>query len=71
MFPLKRLFLHSSLTNRRNSPPISYLDGSPVAGEYPSGHMDILGEMDKVVGSLVQELEDRNLLNDTIIVFTR
>lgn len=33
-----------------HTPPIQYLDGSPVANVYPTRHMDILGEMDKVVG---------------------
>ena len=53
-----------------HSPPKTYLDGSPIAGVYPSGQMDLLLEMDKVVGSLVQQLNDRNLLNDTIVIFT-
>ena len=53
-----------------HSPPFNYIDGSPVAGEYPNGHMDVLFEMDKVVGSLIQALEDRNLMNNTVVIFT-
>lgn len=53
-----------------HSPPDKYIDGSPVAGQYPSKHMDLLGEVDKVVGSLVEALAERNQLEDTIIIFT-
>ncbi len=53
-----------------HSPPDEYIDGTKVAGEYGNGHLDILYEMDKVVGSLVGALESRNLANDTIVVFT-
>ena len=53
-----------------HSPPDKYIDGSPVAGQYPSKHMDLLGEVDKVVGSLVEALADRGQLEDTIIIFT-
>jgi arylsulfatase A-like enzyme len=52
------------------SPPFNYTDGSQVAGKYPSKHMDILGEMDMVVGSLLQVLKDASMIEDTIIVFT-
>lgn len=53
-----------------HSPPSKYLDGTPVAGVNKNEHMDLLGEMDKVVGSLIQMLEDRDLIENTIIVFT-
>ena len=53
-----------------HSPPDVYLDGSRVKGEYPSSHLDMLHEVDKVVGSLVHILESRNLTEDTIIIFT-
>ncbi len=52
-----------------HSPPKKYLDGSDVAGQYATKHMDVLGEMDKVVGSLVKILEDNNVIDDTIILF--
>lgn len=53
-----------------HSPPDYYLDGTPVAGQYPNEHLSMLDEMDKVVGSLVKALDDRQLLEDTIIIFT-
>ena len=53
-----------------HSPPDKFLDGTNVAGSYGTRHMDILFEMDKVVGALIQALTDRQLLEDTIIIFT-
>jgi arylsulfatase A-like enzyme len=53
-----------------HSPPRHYLDGTPVRGEYPDKHMDMLHEMDKVVGSLVSMIEERKISEDTIIIFT-
>lgn len=52
-----------------HSPPDFYLDGEKIAGEQPTAHMDVLKEMDKVVGSMIQILEDKELIKDTIIVF--
>jgi len=46
------------------------MDDSPVAGEYPSPHLDMILETDKVVGSLVKMIEGRQLEEDTIIIFT-
>ncbi len=53
-----------------HSPPYNYTDGSPVAGQYDTKHMDIIFEMDKVVGSLIKLLEEKKLVQDTIIIFT-
>eukprot|EP00551_Chaetoceros_affinis_P017775 CAMPEP_0203718224 /NCGR_PEP_ID=MMETSP0092-20131115/2550_1 /ASSEMBLY_ACC=CAM_ASM_001090 /TAXON_ID=426623 /ORGANISM="Chaetoceros affinis, Strain CCMP159" /LENGTH=567 /DNA_ID=CAMNT_0050597297 /DNA_START=475 /DNA_END=2178 /DNA_ORIENTATION=+ len=53
-----------------HSPPDKYLDGTPVAGTYGSPHLDVLYEVDLVVGSLMEMLEEMNILNDTIVVFT-
>lgn len=53
-----------------HSPPDQYLDGSKVAGEYENKHLDMLLEMDKVVGSLVSSLEERGLAKDTLIIFS-
>lgn len=53
-----------------HSPPYKFLDGSQVAGSYGTAHMDVLLETDKVVGALTQALQDRMLLEDTIIIFT-
>lgn len=63
-------YLPLGAAHQPHSPPYRYLDGSSVAGEYANSHMDILGEIDKVVGSLTQMLEERNLIDDTIIIFT-
>jgi hypothetical protein len=53
-----------------HSPPDRYFDGTPIAGSHDNGHLDVLYEMDKIVGSLVKSLEERQLLEDTIIIFT-
>ncbi len=53
-----------------NTPPYKFMDGTPVADEYGTRHMDVLYEMDKVVGALVEALDERNLLEDTIVIFT-
>ena len=53
-----------------HSPPTFYLDGSRVEKEYETRHLDMLLEMDKVVGSLVSMIEDKQLTEDTIIIFT-
>lgn len=53
-----------------HSPPDYYLDGSPVAGKYPNEFLSMLDELDKVVGSLLRTLDERQLLEDTMIVFT-
>ena len=53
-----------------HSPPDKYIDGSKISGQYKTNHMDLLGEMDKVLGSLIKILEEKELLKDTIIVFT-
>jgi len=51
------------------SPPDKYIDGTPVKNTQPTRHMDMLFELDLVVGSLVKALEDRKVIEDTIIVF--
>lgn len=51
-----------------HSPPDLY-DGEEIAGKYPTKHLDVLLEMDKVVGSLVSFIENKGLAEDTIIVF--
>ena len=53
-----------------HSPPDNYLDGTPIAGKYNSEMLDMVFEMDKVVGSLVNMIETRQLQEDTIIIFT-
>jgi arylsulfatase A-like enzyme len=53
-----------------HSPPYRYLDGSRVRKEYPTRHLDMLFEMDKVAGSLISMIEEKQLGDDTIIIFT-
>merc|ERR1719223_1435416 len=53
-----------------HSPPDKYLDNSTIAGKYKSHHLDLLAEVDKVVGSVVSAIEERGLANNTIIIFT-
>jgi arylsulfatase A-like enzyme len=52
-----------------HSPPYKYLDGEDVAGIYSDSHLDMLYEMDKVVGSLVTLIEDQGLQENTMIIF--
>lgn len=53
-----------------HSPPNHYLNGDPIAKMYPNSHLDMLLEMDHVVGSLMSMIEEHNLSNDTIVIFT-
>jgi len=53
-----------------HSPPTTYIDGTPVNGTQYANHMDMIYEVDLVVGTSMQALEDRKLTKDTIIVFT-
>jgi len=53
-----------------NSPPDLYFNESKVAGQYPTPHMDMISEVDLVVGSLMQALKNQDLIKDTLIVFT-
>ncbi len=71
IFRDKPFFTYVALgaVHRPHSPPFKYIDGFPVAGKYDTKHMDVLGEVDLVVGSLFKMLEDRKLIEDTIIVF--
>ena len=53
-----------------HSPPNKYLDGSQVLNVYETRHLDMLGAMDKAVGSVVSMIEDKDLSKETIIIFT-
>ena len=53
-----------------HSPPDFYLDGSCVAHTTETRHLDMLKELDMIVGSLVSAAESRNLTEETIIIFT-
>ena len=47
----------------------TYIDSNPIVHQYPTTHMDMLLEMDKAVCLIVQALEDRNLVYNTLIIF--
>lgn len=51
-----------------HSPPNSFY-GTPVAGQSPSKHIDMINQLDLMVGKLVSELDSRGILENTIIVF--
>ena len=69
--PDKPFFAYVALgaVHTPHSPPYKYLDGEDVAGVYSDTHLDMLYEMDKVVGSLVTLIEDQGLQEDTMIIF--
>ena len=46
-----------------------YADGTVIKGQYPNSRLDMLHEVDLVVGSIVGAFEDRLLMKDTIIIF--
>ncbi len=70
--PNKPFFAYVALgaVHAPHAPPNEYLDGSQVMNVYATRHLDMLGTMDKVVGSVVSMIEDRGLSEETIIMFT-
>ncbi len=62
-------YLALGSVHKPHTPPLKYLDGTSIAGQHDTKHMDVLKEMDKVVGSVVDVLKKQNVLEDTIIVF--
>lgn len=79
-------FIHDHIQNRPNepffayvalgtvhiphSPPNYYLDGSQICNFYQTKHLDLLLELDKVVGSLVTVIEQKQISSETIVIFT-
>jgi len=63
------VYLALGAVHAPHSPPDEYLDGTPVNNQYESLHLDMLGAMDKVVGSIVSIIESKNLAEETIIIF--
>merc|ERR1719271_2407713 len=53
-----------------HAPPVQYIDGSQVQGRYTTEHLDMLGLMDKAVGSLMDVIKENDLNKDTVIIFT-
>jgi len=70
--PDKPFFAYAALGSVHvpHSPPDVYLDGTPIKNEYPTPHMDMLLEMDKAVGSLVDAIEAKGINSNTVIIFT-
>lgn len=56
--------------HKPHTPAYKYMDGTPLEGQHPSKHMDVLKEVDKVVGSLTDHLRDQGVLENTIVIFT-
>ena len=52
-----------------HAPPKKYIDGSQVEGRYETEHLDMLGLMDKAVGTLMETIEEKGLEKDTVIIF--
>ncbi len=52
-----------------HAPPDVYMDGSAVKNVYATKHLDMLGAMDKAVGSVVSTIEQKGLAENTIIIF--
>lgn len=53
-----------------HTPADNYFNGTKVAGKYGDPHLDLLYEMDLIIGSLLKKLEETNQIEDTIIIFT-
>jgi arylsulfatase A len=51
-----------------HSPPIDFF-GMPVKGQFPSEHLDMLYELDLIVGKLLTEIETHGKLEDTLVIF--
>jgi len=53
-----------------HTPPNTFLNGDPIANQYKTVHIDMLSVIDMTLGALTKGLEDRELLENTIIIFT-
>ncbi|GFH49945.1 hypothetical protein CTEN210_06421 [Chaetoceros tenuissimus] len=64
-------FLYVGLgpVHRPHSPVKFYLDGTPVAGTFNDPHLDMLYELDLVIGSMISSVEDRGLMDNTLVIF--
>ena len=67
----KPFFMYMALgaAHLPHTPPNNYIDGTPIAGQHETKHKDMLFEVDKVVGSVVQMLEEKEIMEETILVF--
>ena len=64
-------FLYVGLgpVHKPHSPVKFYLDGTPVAGTFGHPHLDMLYELDLVIGSMISSVEDRGLMDNTLVIF--
>mmetsp|Transcript_26125 Transcript_26125/g.60065 ORF Transcript_26125/g.60065 Transcript_26125/m.60065 type:complete len:389 (+) Transcript_26125:754-1920(+) len=51
------------------TPPERFIDGTKIKGRYDSDELNILYELDLVVGYVVSSLKRRGLLDNTLIIF--
>jgi len=51
------------------TPPYTFIDGTPVRNTQRSKSLDMVYELDLVVGYVVSGLRKRNLLNKTLLIF--
>mmetsp|Transcript_15698 Transcript_15698/g.35350 ORF Transcript_15698/g.35350 Transcript_15698/m.35350 type:complete len:387 (-) Transcript_15698:54-1214(-) len=63
-------FLSLGAIHAPYSPPDIFMDGTKVKGKYASNQLNMLYEMDLLVGRVVADLERRNLLHNTLVIFT-
>lgn len=63
------VYMAMSAVHVPHSPPDSFIDGTPIAGQYGNAHLDVLLELDKVVGHMYDGLRARDILDETMIVF--
>merc|ERR1719354_1511198 len=62
-------YLSFGSVHEPNNPP-AFFEGIPVAGTYGNAHLDDLFKLDLLVGAVIDSLEERGLLENTIIVYT-
>ncbi len=64
------LYYSSQAVHVPHTPSLS-LDGQPVQGATEiSDHADLVHELDLQVGAIISKLEDENILDQTLIIFT-
>ena len=63
-------YVATSSAHAPNSPAKNHINGSPAENAKSAAHMGMLCEVDLVLGSSMKALEDRNSIEDAIIVFT-
>jgi len=62
-------FLSLGAIHAPHTPPHNFVDGTKVKGTHGSNELDVLYELDLVVGSVISSLKKRDLLNNTLVIF--